>query len=58
MGIYLMIFMGGTPIGSPMIGFIANAVGIRPTIVLCGMILVAAAYIIRRRFKDVTPIAI
>jgi len=58
MGIYLLIFMGGTPIGSPMIGFIANAVGIRPTIVLCGMILVAAAYIIRRRFKDVTPIAI
>jgi len=58
MGIYLMIFMGGTPIGSPMIGFIANAVGIRPTIVLCGMILVAAAYIIRRRFKGVTPIAI
>jgi MFS family permease len=58
MGIYLMIFMGGTPIGSPMIGFIANAVGIRPTIVLCGTILVAAAYIIRRRFKDVTPIAI
>ena len=58
MGIYLMIFMGGTPIGSPMIGFVADAVGIRPTIVLCGLILVAAAFIIRRRFKNVTPVAI
>jgi len=58
MGIYLMIFMGGTPIGSPMIGFVADAVGIRPTIVLCGLILVVAALIIRGRFKNVTPIAI
>jgi MFS family permease len=58
MGIYLMIFMGGTPIGSPMIGFVADAVGIRPTIVLCGLILVVAAFIIRRHFKNITPIAI
>ena len=58
MGIYLMIFMGGTPIGSPMIGFVADAVGIRPTIVLCGGILVVAAFIIRSRFKNVTPVAI
>lgn len=57
MGIYLMIFMGGTPIGSPMIGFVADAVGIRPTIVLCGLILLVAAFIIRRRFRSVTPIA-
>ncbi|MCX6496276.1 MAG: MFS transporter [Rhodoluna sp.] len=58
MGIYLMIFMGGTPIGSPLIGFVAAAIGIRPTIVLCGLILLAAALIIRRRFKDLKPISI
>ena len=58
MGIYLMIFMGGTPIGSPLIGFVAAAIGIRPTIVLCGLILLAAALIIRRRFKDLQPISI
>lgn len=58
MGIYLMIFMGGTPIGSPLIGFVAAAIGIRPTIVLCGLVLLAAAVIIRRRFKDLKPIAI
>ena len=58
MGIYLMIFMGGTPIGSALIGFVAAAIGIRPTIVLCGLILLAAALIIRRRFKDLKPISI
>jgi MFS family permease len=58
MGIYLMIFMGGTPIGSPLIGFVAAAIGIRPTIVLCGLILLAAALIIRRLFKDLKPISI
>lgn len=58
MGIYLMIFMGGTPIGSPLIGFVAAAIGIRPTIVLCGLVLLTAAVLIRRRFKDLKPIAI
>ncbi|MEY3484147.1 MAG: hypothetical protein RLZZ218_982 [Actinomycetota bacterium] len=45
MGIYLMIFMGGTPIGAPLIGFVAAAVGIRLTIVLCGLVLVVAAFL-------------
>lgn len=58
MGIYLMIFMGGTPLGSPIIGFVAAAIGIRPTIVLCGLVLLVAALIIRRRFKDLKPVAI
>lgn len=57
MGIYLMIFMGGTPLGSPIIGFVAAAIGIRPTIVLCGMVLLIAALFIRRRFKDLKPVA-
>jgi MFS family permease len=58
MGIYLMIFMGGTPIGSPLIGFVAAAVGIRLTIVLCGLVLLIAALIIRRKFKDLNPVSI
>jgi MFS family permease len=58
MGIYLMIFMGGTPIGSPLIGFVAAAVGIRLTIVLCGLVLLIAALIIRRRFKDLNPVTV
>ena len=40
MGIYLLIFMGGTPIGSPLIGFVADAIGIRETVFACGLIVV------------------
>lgn len=36
MGVYLLIFMGGTPIGSPLIGFLAGEIGIRATIAVCG----------------------
>lgn len=58
MGIYLMIFMGGTPIGAPLIGFVAAAVGIRLTIILCGLVLVVAALVIRRRFRGLQPVTI
>ena len=58
MGIYLMIFMGGTPLGAPLIGFVAAAVGIRLTIVLCGLVLVVAALIIRRRFSGLQPVTV
>lgn len=50
MGIYLMIFMGGTPIGSPLVGFMAAAFGIRGAIVVCGIIVAVAALIIRRQY--------
>ena len=46
MGIYLLIFMGGTPIGSPLIGLFAEAVGIRWSIFACGVIVLAASAII------------
>lgn len=36
MGIYLTIFMGGTPLFSPLIGWLAEQFGIRTTIVACG----------------------
>jgi MFS family permease len=43
MGVYLLIFMGGTPIGSPLIGFLAGAIGIRATIAVCGSLTALAA---------------
>ena len=43
MGIYLLIFMGGTPIGSPIIGAVAGLIGIRLTVLLCGAIVAIAA---------------
>jgi MFS family permease len=46
MGIYLLIFMGGTPIGSPLIGLFAEAVGIRWAIFACGVIVLIASAVI------------
>lgn len=43
MGVYLLIFMGGTPIGSPLIGFLAGEIGIRATIAVCGTLTALAA---------------
>jgi MFS family permease len=37
MGVYLTVFLGGTPLGSPILGALAGAIGIRWTIVLCGL---------------------
>lgn len=45
MGIYLLIFMGGTPIGAPILGFSSEFIGVRPTIVICGLITATAAVV-------------
>ncbi|OIQ74750.1 enterobactin exporter EntS [mine drainage metagenome] len=45
MGIYLMIFLGGTPIGSPAIGWIAQTFGPRFSIGIGGVISMLAALI-------------
>jgi MFS family permease len=43
MGIYLLIFMGGTPIGSPVVGWLAAEIGIRNTIFVCGLVVAGGA---------------
>jgi MFS family permease len=52
MGIYLLIFMGGTPFGSPLIGASADLIGIRPTIAICGGISLFASLIIWFGYKN------
>ena len=52
MGLYLLIFMGGTPFGSPLIGTTTELIGIRPTIVLCGGISLTASLVIWFRYKN------
>jgi len=52
MGLYLLIFMGGTPFGSPLIGTTTELIGIRPTIVLCGGISLTASLLIWFRYKN------
>ena len=36
MGIYLLVFLGGSPIGSPLIGVVSDAIGVRQAIAICG----------------------
>jgi MFS family permease len=42
MGLYLLAFMGGTPIGAPIIGGLTNHYGARAGMLACGLIPVAA----------------
>jgi len=51
-GIYLLIFMGGTPFGSPLIGWLVEVIGVRETIALCGCISLAACLTIWAIFHD------
>ena len=52
MGIYLLIFMGGTPFGSLLIGYLTEAVGVRETIAICGGISLLATSFIWVFFKN------
>ena len=60
MGFYILIFLGATPIGSPLIGWLADAAGVRQTIVICGAATTLGAlftyFLMRKRlfaFKEV-----
>ena len=52
MGLYLLIFMGGTPFGSPLIGSATELIGIRETIAACGGISLAASLFIWFKYKN------
>ena len=51
-GIYLLIFMGGTPFGSPLIGWLVEIIGVRETIALCGLISLGACLTIWAIFRN------
>ena len=56
MGLYLLIFMGGTPFGSPFIGLMSELIGIRPTIAICGFFPLLTSIVIWFTYKNrVTP---
>jgi MFS family permease len=42
-GVYVLVFMGGTPLGSPVVGWLAGQIGVRWTQGLCGLATAAAA---------------
>jgi MFS family permease len=54
MGLYMLAFMGGTPIGAPIIGTLTNQFGPRVGMAVCGAVpalaaIVMAAAMARRR---------
>jgi len=60
MGLYLLLFMGGTPLGSPLVGWIAEALSPRWSIALGGAVsalaaLTAASVLLRRENLRVQP---
>jgi MFS family permease len=42
-GVYVLVFMGGTPLGSPVVGWLAGQIGVRWTQSLCGLCVAVAA---------------
>jgi MFS family permease len=52
MGLYLLIFMGGTPFGSPLIGITTELIGIRLTIAACGGISLAASLFVWFKYRN------
>jgi MFS family permease len=60
MALYLMVFMGGTPIGAPLVGWIAQVAGPRWSLAVGGIAsilaaVLAAAYLARREQLRVEP---
>ena len=51
MGIYLLVFLGGTPVGSPLIGFMAEKIGVRITIAFCASIAILAGLFVWARYS-------
>ena len=51
MGIYLLIFMGGTPFGSLLIGYLTETIGVRQTVAFCGGVSLIAALVIWALFS-------
>jgi predicted MFS family arabinose efflux permease len=51
MGIYLLIFMGGTPFGSLLIGYLTETIGVRETVAFCGGVSLLAALTIWALFN-------
>jgi len=58
MGFYILIFLGATPIGSPLIGWLADTIGVRQTVATCGAITTLGAVctyvLMRQKLKQYT----
>jgi MFS family permease len=46
MGLYLLVFLGGTPLGSPLVGWMGQAFGPRSSLIAGGLIAAASAAVV------------
>jgi MFS family permease len=46
MGLYMLVFVGGTPIGAPIVGAVTSHYGARAGMLLCGVVPVLAAVVV------------
>ena len=44
--------MGGTPAGSPLIGWLSSTIGVRQTMTLCGLVTTLSVLAIYTRFRS------
>jgi MFS family permease len=61
MALYLMCFLGGTPVGAPIVGWVANTVGTRWGMIGGGLVCMAMAvgmalYLVRRRSLHIADV--
>ena len=45
MGLYMLVFMGGTPVGAPVIGAVTSHFGARAGMIVCGAVPALAALV-------------
>jgi len=46
MGLYMLVFIGGTPVGAPIVGAVTSHYGARAGMLLCGLVPAAAAVVV------------
>ncbi|HEX7404964.1 MAG TPA: MFS transporter [Candidatus Nanopelagicaceae bacterium] len=52
MGIYLLVFMGGTPFGSPLLGVMSERIGVRATVAIGGLVTILAGLFVLKRYRN------
>ena len=56
MGIYQLVFLGGTPFTSPLIGLASETFGVRTTIASCALLTLVPILLIWFKFKGVIAV--
>ncbi len=54
MGFYAMAFAGMSPFGSMLSGFLASWIGVRFTLIICGLAIIAAASVYSRNISEIS----